>query len=169
MDHVIQSNGNDNILKNLFLYPIPFVMRYSCLYSLWFTFSLVDQDTLTVKYKDAFSLMTDLQNMGENNALSVKKQHLSRDTLLATAAIYKEMYGDEQGDIPATFQVIYLIGWKPHPNQPKPKRRGSGTHKFTGEAIKKEETGKKEETDKKEGDKWIIKCVCIHKSQEWEM
>ena len=26
------------------------------------------------------------------------------------AAIYKEMYGNEDGTVPATFQVLYLIG-----------------------------------------------------------
>ena len=45
----------------------------------------------------------------------------------AAAAIYREMYGVEQeagpqrvgGDrvIPATFQLLYFIGWKPHPSQ----------------------------------------------------
>lgn len=104
------------------------------------TTHLVDQDIITVKYKDAYGLMEDLQNMGENNSLALKKQHLSRETLLAVGAIYKEMYGDENGDIPATFQIIYMIGWKPHPSQPKPKTRGSATHKFTGEKIQKDET-----------------------------
>lgn len=49
--------------------------------------------------------MRDLQNMGENNAIATKYRHLSRETLLAAAAIYKEMYGDEEGFVPATFQV----------------------------------------------------------------
>ncbi|KAJ2056071.1 NADH dehydrogenase [ubiquinone] 1 alpha subcomplex assembly factor 5, partial [Coemansia sp. S155-1] len=36
------------------------------------------------------------------------------------------LYGNEDGSIPATFQVIYMIGWKPDPSQPKPLARGSG-------------------------------------------
>lgn len=28
-----------------------------------------------------------------------------------------EMYGNEDKTIPATFQIIYLIGWKPHESQ----------------------------------------------------
>lgn len=28
--------------------------------------------------------------------------------------------------MPATFQIIYLVGWKPGPNQPVPLARGSG-------------------------------------------
>lgn len=37
-----------------------------------------------------------------------------------------ELYGEADGTIQATFQVIYMIGWAPHESQPKPKRRGSG-------------------------------------------
>ena len=46
--------------------------------------------------------------------------------MLAAAAIYKEMYGnEEEGGVPATFQLLYFIGWKPHPSQVS----GSHTHK----------------------------------------
>jgi hypothetical protein len=37
-----------------------------------------------------------------------------------------EMYGLEDGSVPATFQIIYAIGWKPAQGQPKPLERGSG-------------------------------------------
>jgi len=37
-----------------------------------------------------------------------------------------ELYGNEDGTIPATFQIIYMIGWKPDPSQPKPLERGTG-------------------------------------------
>ena len=36
------------------------------------------------------------------------------------------MYGNQDGTIPATFQIIYMIGWKPDPSQPKPLERGTG-------------------------------------------
>lgn len=42
--------------------------------------------------------------------------------------IYKELYGNEDGSIPATFHVFNFIGWKPDPSQSKPARRGSATH-----------------------------------------
>lgn len=32
----------------------------------------------------------------------------------------------KEKSIPATFQVIYLLGWKPDVSQPKPLKRGSG-------------------------------------------
>lgn len=50
--------------------------------------------------------------------------------MVAAAAIYREMYGspddkmdassseeDKMANIPATFQLLYFIGWKPHPSQ----------------------------------------------------
>ena len=37
-------------------------------------------------------------------------------------------YGNSDGTIPATFQVIHLLGWKPDPSQAKPAPRGSATH-----------------------------------------
>jgi NADH dehydrogenase [ubiquinone] 1 alpha subcomplex assembly factor 5 len=42
------------------------------------------------------------------------------------ADIASELYGNEDGSVPATFQIIFFIGWKPSPNQPKPAERGSG-------------------------------------------
>jgi hypothetical protein len=38
----------------------------------------------------------------------------------------QELYGEEDGSVPATFQVVYMIGWAPHESQPQPKKRGSG-------------------------------------------
>jgi NADH dehydrogenase [ubiquinone] 1 alpha subcomplex assembly factor 5 len=35
------------------------------------------------------------------------------------------MYGNEDGTVRATFQVVYMIGWKEHKSQPEPKKRGS--------------------------------------------
>jgi NADH dehydrogenase [ubiquinone] 1 alpha subcomplex assembly factor 5 len=55
--------------------------------------------------------------------------NLGRDTALAAAAIYKQLYGKEQDgkhSVPATFQIIYMLGWKPDASQPKPLARGSG-------------------------------------------
>ena len=35
------------------------------------------------------------------------------------------MYGNSDGSIPATFQILFWIGWKPDPTQPKALERGS--------------------------------------------
>lgn len=83
-----------------------------------------------VNYPSMFELMQDLQAMGENNALYARKPFVSKDVFLAASSAYKSIYGKEDGSIPATFQVIYLIGWKPHHSQPKPLERGSAQKSF---------------------------------------
>ncbi|KAF2350262.1 S-adenosyl-L-methionine-dependent methyltransferase, partial [Trinorchestia longiramus] len=91
-----------------------------------FVLLTVDTEDITVGYPSMWELMWDLQGMAENNANISRKLHLSRDTAMAAAAIYQEMYGDEQG-IPATYQIIYMIGWKPNPDRrAEPAARGSG-------------------------------------------
>ena len=46
-----------------------------------------------------------------------------RDVLLANEGIYRELHGNEDGSIPATFRMIYMIGWKEGPNQAQPLAR----------------------------------------------
>uniref|UniRef100_A0A803LHX4 Methyltransferase type 11 domain-containing protein n=1 Tax=Chenopodium quinoa TaxID=63459 RepID=A0A803LHX4_CHEQI len=55
---------------------------------------------------------------------------LKKNTALATAAVYQSMFGAEDGTVPATFQVIFMTGWREHASQPKAKRRGSATVSF---------------------------------------
>lgn len=118
-----------------------------------FALPTVDHEELTVHYSDAFKLMEDLRAMGENNAVASRRAHTPRDTIIAAAAVYAAMFGTQPNDtqgvplaevdesrdeiagdgtpagaLPATFQVVYLIAWKPAPTQQKPLRRGSATH-----------------------------------------
>ncbi|KAI9136449.1 S-adenosyl-L-methionine-dependent methyltransferase [Paraphysoderma sedebokerense] len=92
-----------------------------------FTLTTVDIDDIIVNYPSPFELMDDLRAMGESNAVMQRIPHLKRDVLLAGSAIYKELHGNPDGSIPATFQILYMIGWKPHQSQPQPKPRGSAT------------------------------------------
>lgn len=86
-------------------------------------------------------------------------QFLKKDTALATAAVYESMFAEEDGSVPATFQVtttrllnyvfsvgaflnnsfflfgyffqvIYMTGWREHSSQQKAKKRGSATVSF---------------------------------------
>ncbi|KAJ3261164.1 hypothetical protein HK103_006473 [Boothiomyces macroporosus] len=93
-----------------------------------FELTTVDVDEITINYPSMFELITDLQAMGESNALNLIN-YTRRDVFMAASAIYSSVYG-EQGHIPATFQIIYMIGWKPHFSQPKPKERGSQQYSF---------------------------------------
>jgi NADH dehydrogenase [ubiquinone] 1 alpha subcomplex assembly factor 5 len=87
----------------------------------------VDVDDIIVDFPDTFALMQDLQSMGESNAILGREPGaIKRDVLLANEAIYRALHGNEDGTIPATFRMIYMIGWKEGPNQSKPLPRGTG-------------------------------------------
>ncbi|KEP52724.1 S-adenosyl-L-methionine-dependent methyltransferase [Rhizoctonia solani 123E] len=91
-----------------------------------FTLLTVDTDDVRVSYPSIWELMEDLRDMGESNAIASRNTFINRDTLIAADAIYRALHGNEDGTVPATFQVLYMIGWKPAPNQPKALERGSG-------------------------------------------
>lgn len=87
----------------------------------------VDVDDIIVDYPDTFELMKDLQAMGESNAVLGREMGpIGKDVLLANEAIYRELHGNEDGTIPATFRIIYMIGWHDSPDLAKPLPRGSG-------------------------------------------
>ncbi|XP_014770023.1 arginine-hydroxylase NDUFAF5, mitochondrial [Octopus bimaculoides] len=91
-----------------------------------FSLLTIDFDEIVINYPSIYELLFDLQGMGESNCAWSRKNFLHRDSMLAAASIYKEMYGTENS-IPATFQILNFIGWKPDPSQPKPAARGSAT------------------------------------------
>ena len=93
-----------------------------------FALPVADSETITVTYPDMLALMRDLRGMGETNALAARRRGgLRRATLARAAVLYAERFGDGDGRIPASFEILFLCGWAPHPSQPQPLRRGSAT------------------------------------------
>ena len=91
-----------------------------------FSLPVADREIITVSYPDAFKLMSDLRGMGETNANVLRRTGLSRRaTLMRAAEIYHQEFADENGRVPATFEVVFLTAWAPHESQPKPLRPGS--------------------------------------------
>ncbi|WP_373085859.1 methyltransferase domain-containing protein [Sneathiella sp.] len=94
-----------------------------------FALPVTDMDMITLKYPDPFSLMRELRGLGESNALvSRQKTFTGRKILIRAAELYTQQFADEDGRIPASFQIIYMAGWSPHDSQQKPMARGSGRH-----------------------------------------
>ncbi len=65
-------------------------------------------------------------------ALSPKPEPLDLDEIRPPALlleqgqrVHAERFGGEDGLIPATFELVYLTGWSPSPDQQKPLRPGS--------------------------------------------
>ena len=90
-----------------------------------FALPVADVDRLTVRYPDLFALIRDLRAMGETNVLAGTIRPLTRPIIARAAALYSERYGEADGRIPATFEIVNLAGWAPHESQPKPLPRGS--------------------------------------------
>ncbi|KAJ5239960.1 Methyltransferase type 11 [Penicillium chermesinum] len=93
----------------------------------------VDVEDIVVEFPDTFALMQDLQAMGESNAIMHREAGpLSRDVLLANEAIYRALHMEDGAPgIPATFRMIYMIGWKEGKDQPQPLQRGTGDINLT--------------------------------------
>lgn len=91
-----------------------------------FALPVIDSETVTVRYRDAFGLLRDLRAMGWANSLMARRRApLRRETLLRAAALYAERFADPDGRLPATFEFVWLSGWSPHESQQKPLKPGS--------------------------------------------
>lgn len=98
-----------------------------------------------VTYADPLRLMADLRAMGETNALAARPRHFTRRAVLAEALRrYAADFAEPGGRIRATFDMVWLTGWKPHESQQKPLRPGSAAQRLA-EALNTAEipTGEK--------------------------
>jgi len=91
-----------------------------------FALPVTDSDRYTVRYDSPFELMHELRRMGATNALLARRRTpLKRATLLRMAEIYAQRFADPDGRVRATFEILWLSGWAPHPSQQQPLRPGS--------------------------------------------
>jgi SAM-dependent methyltransferase len=91
-----------------------------------FALPVADVERLGVRYESPFALMQDLRRMGAANALAQRRRTpLRRSTMLRMAEIYAERFSDPDGRVRATFDIVWLSGWKPHASQQQPLSPGS--------------------------------------------
>ncbi len=91
-----------------------------------FALPVTDVDRVTVRYASVFGLMHDLRRMGATNALLARRRTpLKRATLRRLAEIYAQRFADDDGRVRATFEIVWLSGWAPHPDQQQPLKPGS--------------------------------------------
>ncbi len=91
-----------------------------------FALPVADADRLIVRYDSAFALMHDLRRMGATNALIDRRRTpLRRATLMRMAEIYAQRFADADGRVRATFEIVWLSGWAPHPGQQQPLKPGT--------------------------------------------
>lgn len=105
-----------------------------------FALPVADIERVIVRYEHPMKLLRDLKGMGEQAAFSPRegqgRRPLSRRILTRMSEIYVERFSDPDGRIRASFDIIWLSGWAPAANQPKPLKPGSG--KFSlADAVKR--------------------------------
>ncbi|WP_439470919.1 methyltransferase domain-containing protein [Brevundimonas sp.] len=106
-----------------------------------FALPVSDVDRLTVRYPDLLALIRDLRAMGETNVLAGNGRPLTRGIIARAAQLYAERFGEPDGRIPATFEIVHLAGWAPHESQQKPLPRGSAKVRLADALGVKEQTG----------------------------
>lgn len=78
-----------------------------------FALPVADSDKITVNYKNVWSLMHDLRAMGESNALIKRRKNFTaRGFFDFVDKKYRELFADESGKIPASFEIVTITGWK---------------------------------------------------------
>ena len=91
-----------------------------------FTMPVVDVEALTVRYGDWFALVRDLRAAGLSSRLAPAPPPLTREEAARIAAAFAAD-ADPDGRVAESFRLVHFSGWAPHPDQPQPARRGSGT------------------------------------------
>lgn len=96
-----------------------------------FTLPVIDSENLTVRYDDIFTLMKDLRAMGMTNSLTERSlKPVSKTYFKRANEIYQERFSDHDGRLRASFNIIYLNGWKAHESQQKPLKPGSAKQRL---------------------------------------
>jgi NADH dehydrogenase [ubiquinone] 1 alpha subcomplex assembly factor 5 len=104
-----------------------------------FALPVVDSDRRIARYRDIVALMRDLRGLGLANPMTERsRKPLSRRLLASLAQAYANLCAPADGRIPATFEILYLTAWSPHPNQQKPLSPGSASLRLA-EALGVEE------------------------------
>lgn len=106
-----------------------------------FTLPVVDHEKITVTYADPLMLIHDLRGMGEGNPFPASaRSKLSRTVWQHAQHAYRTQFAEDDGRIPATFDILYTCGWQAHDSQQKPLRPGSA-EKRLADALDTHEIG----------------------------
>lgn len=87
---------------------------------------VADNLNISTSYRDLKHLMLDLRDMGETNIMKSRSKSFTARTLFNRAQeIYAAEFKNSDDRLMCTFELMFLSGWAPHKNQPKPLRPGS--------------------------------------------
>ncbi len=84
-----------------------------------------------VTYADPLRLLADLRAMGEANALAARRRNFTPRAVITEAMRrYAQAFSEPDGRVRASFDMVWLTGWKPHESQQKPLRPGSAMQRL---------------------------------------
>lgn len=101
-----------------------------------FALPVADGERVTVRYASLFALTADLRGTAATSLLAGSTPPLTRSAL-ARATEQFASAADPDGKTGETVEIVYLLGWAPSPEQPKPALRGSATASLT-DALRKQ-------------------------------
>lgn len=103
-----------------------------------FALQVADGERLDVGYGDPVRLIHDLRGMAATNMLAQRSRRATgRGWLTQIFSQFQDAAGPA-GRLREAFEIVYLTGWSPAPDQPKPARRGSATASLA-EALRKKD------------------------------
>ncbi|AMO72170.1 hypothetical protein AZE99_10185 [Sphingorhabdus sp. M41] len=89
------------------------------------TLPVADSESLNLRYSTLQRLIDDLRDAGGSNIMTDSVSPIRRDVYRNIRSLF-ETQTDAAGKFTETVTLLYLCAWAPHPDQPKPARRGSG-------------------------------------------
>ncbi len=101
-----------------------------------FKLQVADSAPIEVRFSNLVGLIRDLRAMGATNVGAARSTRpIGRHGLAAAMADFQAQ-ADADGKTAERFEIVYLTGWAPSPDQPQPARRGSATASLA-EALRK--------------------------------
>jgi SAM-dependent methyltransferase len=92
-----------------------------------FALPVVDSDAIIIRFPHLLALVSDLRSMAATNILASRSLvPIGRHGLAAAIADFTAA-ADADGKTGERFDILYMIGWSPSPDQPRPARRGSAS------------------------------------------
>ena len=89
-----------------------------------FSLPVADQDQSVIRYSDWRSIVSDIRDAGIGNALKGPRPYLGKDMAERLDAVFATRVAGD-GKVTERFTHLYLSGWAPSENQPRPAKRGS--------------------------------------------
>ena len=94
------------------------------------TMPVADSDDLRLRYSSLQRLISDIRDVGGSNIMRGGVSPIGPDVYRNIQSLFQAQ-AVVDGKFAESVTILYLCAWAPHPDQPKPARRGSGQVSLT--------------------------------------